>query len=77
MTPENTPSTAPAAALGTAQLDALLQGSSRTFALSIPLMPEPVRRQTTIAYLLFRIADTFEDEPAWSTEEKLAGLETV
>lgn len=69
MAPEHGSSTVP--------LDTLLEVSSRTFALSIPLLPEPVRRQTTVAYLLFRIADTFEDEPAWSTEEKLAGLEAV
>ncbi|MEM7621841.1 MAG: squalene/phytoene synthase family protein [Planctomycetota bacterium] len=58
-------------------LTTLLEGSSRTFALSIPLLPEPLRRQVTVAYLLFRIADTFEDETAWDTDTKLAGLTTV
>lgn len=58
-------------------LEGLLANSSRTFALSIPLLPPPLRRQVTVAYLLFRIADTFEDEPAWDTPTKLAGLEAV
>ena len=35
--------------------------TSRTFALAIPLLPQPTARQVTVAYLLFRIADTFED----------------
>lgn len=39
----------------------LLEKTSRTFALSIPPLPEPTRREVTVAYLLFRIADTFED----------------
>lgn len=44
-----------------ADLDDLLTRTSRTFALTIPLLPEPLRRQVTVAYLLFRIADTLED----------------
>ena len=43
-------------------LDELLQKTSRTFALSIPLLPEDLQRSVGIAYLLFRIADTIEDE---------------
>jgi farnesyl-diphosphate farnesyltransferase len=39
----------------------LLEKTSRTFALSIPPLPEPTRQEVTVAYLLFRIADTFED----------------
>ncbi len=35
--------------------------TSRTFALNIPLLPDGVREQVGIAYLLFRIADTVED----------------
>ena len=42
-------------------LQDLLVKTSRTFALAIPLLPEPTVREVTIAYLLFRIADTFED----------------
>ncbi len=43
------------------RLEELLIKTSRTFALSIPLLPEPTRREVTVAYLLFRIADTLED----------------
>lgn len=35
---------------------------SRTFALNIPLLPEPLDLAVTAAYLLCRIADTLEDE---------------
>lgn len=56
-------------------LDQLLEKTSRTFALSIPLLPEPTRRQVTLAYLLFRIADTFEDAALWPREQRIAALE--
>ncbi len=55
-------------------LDALLRKTSRTFALAIPRLPEPTRREVTIAYLLFRIADTFEDAAAWSRERRIEAL---
>ncbi|HXO18963.1 MAG TPA: squalene/phytoene synthase family protein [Thermoanaerobaculia bacterium] len=56
-------------------LEELLIQTSRTFALSIPHLPEPTRSEVTIAYLLFRIADTFEDAPGWQRAEKIAALE--
>jgi farnesyl-diphosphate farnesyltransferase len=37
---------------------------SRTFALNIPVLPEPLDLVVTVAYLLCRIADTLEDEAA-------------
>ncbi|MEL7059429.1 MAG: squalene/phytoene synthase family protein [Acidobacteriota bacterium] len=57
-----------------ADLDDLLRKTSRTFALSIPLLPEPTRRQVTLAYLLFRIADTFEDATAWGKAKRRRAL---
>jgi Squalene/phytoene synthase len=57
------------------ELDRLLAASSRTFALAVPLLPEPTRRQVTIAYLLFRIADTFEDATAWPPARRIEALE--
>jgi farnesyl-diphosphate farnesyltransferase len=57
-----------------ADLDDLLVKTSRTFALSIPPLPEPTRREVTIAYLLFRIADTFEDASHWEQERRVSGL---
>ena len=55
-------------------LEQLLIATSRTFALAIPLLPEPTRRQVTIAYLLFRIADTFEDAARWPRARRIEAL---
>ncbi|MEM8964204.1 MAG: squalene/phytoene synthase family protein [Acidobacteriota bacterium] len=57
-----------------ADLDTLLVQTSRTFALSIPLLPEPTRREVTISYLLFRIADTFEDAAEWPRSRRIEAL---
>lgn len=53
----------------------LLEKTSRTFALSIPLLPEPTRRRVGVAYLLFRVADTFEDSTRWPRERRVRALE--
>lgn len=58
-----------------ADLDQLLEKTSRTFALSIPRLPEPTRQEVTVAYLLFRLADTFEDAANWEREEQVEALE--
>jgi farnesyl-diphosphate farnesyltransferase len=58
----------------TVSLDDLLEKTSRTFALSIPVLPEPTRREVMIAYLLFRIADTFEDAAHWPPDDRIAAL---
>lgn len=52
----------------------LLGKTSRTFALSIPPLPEPTRREVTVAYLLFRIADTFEDAAHLAPEIRIRAL---
>ena len=52
----------------------LLGKTSRTFALSIPPLPEPTRREVTVAYLLFRIADTFEDAAQLAPETRVRAL---
>jgi farnesyl-diphosphate farnesyltransferase len=57
-----------------ADLAKLLERTSRTFALSIPVLPEPTRHEVMIAYLLFRIADTFEDAAHWKPERRIAAL---
>jgi farnesyl-diphosphate farnesyltransferase len=49
---------------------ALLEGVSRTFALTIPQLPESLRRAVANAYLLCRIVDTIEDEVSLSPEQK-------
>ncbi|MFZ1851019.1 MAG: phytoene/squalene synthase family protein [Nitrosomonas sp.] len=44
--------------------DDILQGVSRTFALTIPQLPEALRQVIGNAYLLCRITDTIEDDSA-------------
>jgi farnesyl-diphosphate farnesyltransferase len=55
--------------------DRILPQVSRTFALTIPQLPAALRDAVTSAYLLCRIADTIEDEPALSPAETLACLQ--
>jgi len=55
-------------------LQGLLQKTSRTFALTIPMLPLPLRTEIGVAYLLFRIIDTFEDATAWSPAERRKAL---
>lgn len=49
---------------------ALLEGVSRTFALTIPQLPESLCRAVANAYLLCRTVDTIEDEVSLSPEQK-------
>jgi farnesyl-diphosphate farnesyltransferase len=55
--------------------DQILPHVSRTFALTIPQLPPALSIPVTSAYLLCRIADTIEDEPALSPPETLAFLQ--
>jgi farnesyl-diphosphate farnesyltransferase len=55
-------------------LDNLLTKTSRTFALAIPLLPEPTRSTACLAYLLFRVADTLEDATSWPKAARLEAL---
>lgn len=48
----------------------LLQGVSRTFALTIPRLPGPLEPVVGNAYLLCRIVDTIEDDPEFSLPDK-------
>lgn len=48
----------------------ILQDVSRTFALTIPQLPDPLRRVVANAYLLCRIADTIEDDKHMSSGVK-------
>lgn len=65
---------APPGTLSDTDLERLLEKTSRTFALSIPMLPSPTRHQVTLAYLLFRIADTFEDAELWPRRQRLSAL---
>ncbi|MGZ8240579.1 MAG: phytoene/squalene synthase family protein [Methylobacter sp.] len=48
----------------------LLEGVSRTFALTIPQLPDKLYPAIANAYLLCRIVDTIEDEISLSAEQK-------
>lgn len=48
----------------------ILPGVSRTFALTIPQLPDQLETVVANAYLLCRIADTIEDEPDLTAERK-------
>ncbi|MFM9880507.1 MAG: phytoene/squalene synthase family protein [Burkholderiaceae bacterium] len=48
----------------------MLQGVSRTFALTIPQLPPALSKTVSNAYLLCRIADTIEDEATLSAQRK-------
>lgn len=50
----------------------ILPGVSRTFALTIPTLPEALRAPVTNAYLLCRIADTIEDDAKLAAADKRA-----
>ena len=49
---------------------ALLEGVSRTFALTIPQLPQALYVAVANAYLLCRIVDTIEDEVSLTVEQK-------
>ena len=53
------------------QLDQLLQASSRTFALTIPVLPTPLQGQVGLAYLLLRAADGIEDATQVELDRRL------
>ncbi|HPJ66806.1 MAG TPA: phytoene/squalene synthase family protein [Desulfobacteraceae bacterium] len=50
--------------------DNILMGVSRTFALTIPQLPPDLSRVVGNGYLLCRIVDTVEDEPALTPDQK-------
>lgn len=66
----------PSAPLSADELASLLQRTSRTFALTIPLLDEPLATDVGLAYLLFRIADTLEDAPSWGRDARMSALDS-
>lgn len=55
----------------------ILPGVSRTFSMSIRLLPGNLGRAVRDAYLLCRIADTIEDEPKLQPNQKAALLDLL
>ena len=56
---------------------AILPSVSRTFALSIRLLPGALNDAVLVSYLLCRIADTIEDDHAATVERKAKLLQTL
>ncbi len=57
-----------------ASLHELLVRSSRTFAVGIGILPEPLREEITVAYLLLRVSDYLEDNQELGNADKIALL---
>ncbi len=53
----------------------LLRATSRTFAVGIEALPKPLREAVTLAYLVLRVSDYFEDSPTLSDDDKRAALD--
>jgi len=62
--------------LAPGELASLLEKTSRTFALTIPLLDEPLATDVGLAYLLFRMADTLEDAPSWGRDARIVALDS-
>jgi farnesyl-diphosphate farnesyltransferase len=56
-------------------LNQLLHAASRTFALGIDLLPEPLRTEVETAYLVLRVSDYLEDNEAMEAGRKADLLE--
>lgn len=56
------------------ELADFLERTSRTFALAIPLLDEPLRREVGLGYLLLRVADTLEDAAPWTRDQRREAL---
>jgi farnesyl-diphosphate farnesyltransferase len=69
----------PAASVRAAEkfCEEILPGVSRTFAISIRLLPGELGRAVLCAYLLCRIADTIEDEADTSAAEKAVRFDAM
>jgi len=57
-------------------LNELLHAASRTFAIGIDLLPEPLRSEIEVAYLLLRVSDYLEDNESMPADRKVPLLET-
>ena len=71
---------APMPAVADPALDRILAGVSRSFYLSLTILPRPVRAQIAAAYLVARAADTVADTPIASVQRRgdlLAALRGV
>src|SRR5208337_330320 len=59
------------------ELNRLLKGVSRSFYLTLRVLPRSIRPQIGLAYLLARTGDTMADTELLSAEARLAALESL
>jgi farnesyl-diphosphate farnesyltransferase len=59
---------------GMAEVDRLLRATSRSFYLTLRVLPGAIRPQIALAYLLARTSDTIADTELVSSERRLAAL---
>ena len=52
-------------------LDQLLRATSRTFALGIERLPQPLQEEIKVAYLVLRISDYLEDNESMEPARKI------
>tara|TARA_B100000686_G_scaffold351848_1_gene451895 strand:- start:11030 stop:12028 length:999 start_codon:yes stop_codon:yes gene_type:complete len=57
------------------ELDSILEGTSRSFYLSLKELPKPIRKQVSLLYLLARTSDTIADSEAGDFQTRLICLE--
>ncbi len=53
----------------------LLRATSRTFAVGIEALPQPLRDAVTLGYLVLRVSDYYEDSPTLPPDRKHRALE--
>ena len=58
------------------ELESILEGTSRSFYLSLKELPKPIRPQISLLYLLARISDTIADSKEGPIEIRLEALES-
>lgn len=69
------PLSEPCRDLAPPQLNALLRGVSRSFYLTLRVLPAAIRPQIGLAYLLARAADTLADSTVLPPQQRLAALQ--
>ncbi len=63
-------------AIFNSELDAILEGTSRSFYLSLKELPRGIRPQVSLLYMLARTSDTIADSEGGEPEELLEALES-
>ena len=58
------------------ELDSILEGTSRSFFLSLKELPKAIRAQVSLLYMLARTSDTIADSEEGSPEERLIALDS-